>query len=263
MNALLIAVVSIVLTGLVSIAGFLIKRRFRDRKALGWEILSSVPVVIPLPKSHRQYISVRVINSMLGKDPDNEWTPIESFRTFLIRVQNTGDEVIDNLRVTFSLEQEAYIVSLEAMHTSHLGDLQVETEFQSPRRNFARATIPFLNARKEIVFSLQAVDSTSGFCRVTAGAPGLDVFSIAARRRSRRALTHTLILGFCSLILGGTVWWLLPDVIAGSVSLLSLAVGTVIILAAILVLSRLMSYDNYVKFVGKAEESDEVGITRY
>jgi hypothetical protein len=186
----------------------------RRRLELGWEVLSSTLIVTsPETPDIKVVVSPRLFNSNRqaryvvkgsGGQGEEGWTAIQEFRSYLIRVQNAGNQVIRSQMVNFVLEREARVVSLAVESQPQLGGQTIATELQTPWPNAATAIIPFLNPRNDVVFSLQAVNATTPECEVMAGAPGLLFFNLA-RRRAVRDVTlmvpATVILAVPLLIL--------------------------------------------------------------
>jgi hypothetical protein len=99
-------------------------------------------------------------------------------------------------------------VSLEVESSPEFGGSEITTELQKPAINSAQARIPFLNPSQQMTFSLQAIDTQSERCVVTAGAPGLAFVNLAPRRHLREltiAWTIGLVLSAPGLVTLGLV----------------------------------------------------------
>ena len=155
----------------------------RRSKELGYERLSA-HVVIPKLEKPTPDIKVLVRESLLDqKGSSDNFVAVDQIRGFRIRVRNTGNEVLQDQRVTFTMDKEARIISVEAEKYPDLAGKTIVSTVQHPTSNVATATIPFLNPGTEIIFSLQSVNNEQEReCRVTAGAPGLSYFDMERRR---------------------------------------------------------------------------------
>jgi len=174
----------------------------RARKELGWEVISSTPIVTR--PTGRPDIQVIVSPRLLGeaeKDDNSGWSGIQEFRAFRVRARNTGNQVLESLSIRFALEEGARAVSLEPEVEPLFGEQAIRPELQTPDVRSARAMVPFLNPREEVIFSLQAINSPTGRCEVSVGAPGLVFYNLYEHRLLREALLWLAGL----MVIGGAV----------------------------------------------------------
>jgi hypothetical protein len=169
----------------------------RHRKQLGYEVVSA-HVVIPKLEKPTPDIKVMVRESLLNQDGSaDEFVAVDEICGFRIRVRNTGNQVVEDQLVTFSMDKRAKVISVEAEEYPDLGGRSVVSGVSHPTSNVATARIPFLNPAQEILFSLQSVDNECMECGVTAGAPGLTYFDMERRRIVWTAcLTLVATMGF-------------------------------------------------------------------
>lgn len=212
----------------------------RERMELGYEVLSS-HVIIPKLAKPTPDIRVVVRAALIGEgDNTQEYLPVDEIRGFRVKIRNTGNTVIEGQRIIFELDNRSKAISLEPEDYPDLGGREIVCSVQLSESNVATAVIPFLNPGMAIIFSLQSVNNDSFACRVTAGAPGLVVYS-NAQRRSTRVL---------ALVAAGTIALAVPPGVLKLVDLssrfrpgggldtymrLSLSAGALVVLVVVLV----------------------------
>lgn len=173
-------------SAVTAIATLIILERQRQRKVVGWELVSSTPIITR--PAVEQDIRIIVSNKLLGHtDTDqNEWSEILALRAYQVRIKNTGNVTVEDLPIFFELSgTDARIISLEVESGLVWGARAVAILLQSPAANIASATVPFLNPKDEIKFSFQAVNSSSR-CQIKAGEPGLSFIDLRVRQRRDR-----------------------------------------------------------------------------
>ena len=151
----------------------------RERKELGWELISSTPIVTK-PSSEPD-IKIAVNSRLLNSSSTDDWTDIEEFRAFRVRLRNTGNKVLEDISASFKLGGEARVVALEGESVPDFGARSLTSHIQVPSPQSARAVIPFLNSKQETILSLKAVNSHLANLEISAGAPGLIFYDLARR----------------------------------------------------------------------------------
>lgn len=172
------------MAALITLAGtYYFWVRQRSRRELGYEILSANVIIPKLPKKTPD-IQVMVKSSLLSGHAEGmmEYKPVEEILGFRVRIRNTGNQVLENQQVRFTMDEKARIISIEPEETPDLGGRAIHCTAQDSTSNVALAELPFLNPGQQVIFSLQSVDNAGTSCSVSAGAPGLRYFDMQARR---------------------------------------------------------------------------------
>jgi len=183
-----------VLAALVTLAGtyyFWVLQR--SRKELGYEVLSA-NVIIPKLQKPTPDIQVMARSSLLRDDGgEADYVPVDEVFGFRIRVRNTGNVPVENQDVAFIMDYHARVISVEMEEYPELTAPSAKISLQDPYPSSARATIPYLNPGKDLIFSLQSVNNYLANCFVEASAPGLECYDMY-RRRFFLWLTTALLL---------------------------------------------------------------------
>jgi len=167
------AIVGAVIGSVLTAAfGYFLWHQQVSRKQLGWRILSA-SVIIPRLSNPIPNIHIAVRPQLLGRT-GNDLIPIdEDILGFRIRLRNTGNQIIEDQRVTFTMSEGARVISIEPESQPDLGGRQIQTFVQDPTPNVAATRLPYLNPSQEVIFSIQCLGELKTKCSVSAGAPGL------------------------------------------------------------------------------------------
>jgi hypothetical protein len=193
------AILGAVIGSFITLAGgfalyFLVQRQ---RKQLGWRVLSA-SVIIPKLRNPMPNITIAAKPALLGKEGE-ELIPIEEeILGYRIQIRNTGNQVIDEQSVTFTMTERPQVLSIEPESLPDFGGRDIKTTVQDPTPNVAVTVLPYLNPRQEVVFSIQCLGDRKAKCRVSAGAPGLVLQDIVW---ARRLLLLYAAAAVCSLLL--------------------------------------------------------------
>jgi hypothetical protein len=176
----------------------------RERLELSYNILAASIIIPKLPQNPNIMVSVRESLIKEGGD-DAILAPVDEVIGFRVSIKNTGNRVVEDQLVTFSLSDESKVISVEPERLPDLGDARVEGKVENPGSNVCAVVIPFVNPGEEMIFSIQSVGGKTTDCRVSAAAPGLKL----SRWKSRTFLyaLALVVLGLALTIAMPVVMW--------------------------------------------------------
>lgn len=190
---------------LTVLGAILVVRFQRQRRELGYEILSA-NVVIPKLTQANPAATVMVRRSALeGRrlDPaeSDELVAVEEILGFRVGVRNCGNVVLHSQPVRLTFDGSAKVILANMETAPELGDERVEIGV-AEEGNSVLATFPFLNPRATAIVSVQTVYNRTRSCQVVAAGPDLRSFDMA-RQRKMVTVVATAAWLLCFLMCGG------------------------------------------------------------
>lgn len=166
--------------------GYIIPKLTRKRKILSWATVSETALI---PSDLRQTVSVPITIEVGGVSP-------KSLSLVIVRVGNSGNEVIENVTAAITVNQQAKVLYIKP--AEDLGEFQkhVQGAIEGGKTTLS---FTFLNPRIAVDFELLLSDYEEGSLTVDSTGAGLELH----RREANKWDISTSILKSVGLSLAG------------------------------------------------------------
>ncbi|MCJ7578740.1 MAG: hypothetical protein MUO91_09850 [candidate division Zixibacteria bacterium] len=147
-NELIIALISLVGGGVIT---FLITKHFRERKSLGYQIVSKMSLIDVKPEV-RDKIKI-----------DYDGKPVENIYSFKVRVINDGNVPVKNQSVLFEFDKETKVLAADYVTKPEreFGEIKRENTVATNEAKFIIGLLNPKSMKEQIEFNFITVDNRS------------------------------------------------------------------------------------------------------
>lgn len=175
-----------------------------SKKTLGYEILAAERLLAFKPEPGVIQIGVKtdiIKNSVADGDP--EYTPVEDVYSFRVRLQNKGNEDIDDQDVFIRLDAHANVVSRKLLKSDGQDtDPRVEkSAISSGAGDLVRVQLRGFIPGEKLVAYIQSVGNHSR--QVELHGPGISCFNMA--KRTKLVVLFGIFVGLALMVAGSVI----------------------------------------------------------